>query len=111
MSDIQGAEPAPVVRQFVNEHDREITIAVEGPSSIPENVLTQMEAQQVRNALNDTLPATTAETDLLFRSFLGLRVLRTMCEKAGLSAAGITEELLEDIIAAHPEFPARAMLR
>lgn len=53
----------------------------------------------------------TAE-NLLFRAYLGLRVLRAMTEKAGLSdGEAVTDELIEEIEQRFPVFPAKAALR
>lgn len=50
--------------------------------------------------------------ELLFRSYLGLCVLRAMMRKAKLDAGlKVTEELLQDISSAHPEFAPRSALR
>lgn len=45
-----------VTRQFVNEHAREIKITIEGPNSLSENTLTEMEARHLSDALNEALP-------------------------------------------------------
>lgn len=47
---------ANVTRQFVNEHAREVKITIEGPGSLSENTLTEMEARHLRDALNEALP-------------------------------------------------------
>ncbi|WP_181149659.1 hypothetical protein [Ensifer aridi] len=50
--------------------------------------------------------------ELLFRAYLGLRVLRAMMEKAGLRGGDdVTAELIRDIEREHPHFPAKAALR
>lgn len=50
--------------------------------------------------------------ELLFRAYLGLRVLRAMMDKAGLNGGqDVTAELIRDIERANPHFPAKALLR
>lgn len=44
-----------VRRSFVNELGNHIKITIEGPSSISENTLTELEATHLRDALNQTL--------------------------------------------------------
>ena len=68
------------------------------------------------HARPDTSPGVTAgavqEADLLFDAYKGLLVLHRLLDKIGL-AAGVkaTNDLADRIVAAHPEFPARASLR
>jgi len=49
--------------------------------------------------------AVAAETELLRQSYLGIRVLRTMCSKAGLIAGSMrADEIVGEIDRTHPEF-------
>lgn len=44
---------APVTREFTNELGNAIRITIEGPTSVSENILTPMEANELRAGLND----------------------------------------------------------
>lgn len=48
-----AAVPPAAVRQFTNELGNAIRITIEGPTSLSENTLTPMEADQLRGALNE----------------------------------------------------------
>jgi hypothetical protein len=50
--------------------------------------------------------------NMLFNSYLGLRVLRTICKRLGLDAAGeAADQTIEAIGSAYPAFAARSSLR
>lgn len=64
------ATPSPpvadVVREFTNELGNAIRITVEGPRSMHENIVTPMEAEQLRGALNEhAAPPATPDTTTL----------------------------------------------
>lgn len=50
--------------------------------------------------------------EMLFKSYLGLLVLRTLCKRLGLRAGlDAAEATLKAISEAYPAFPARSALR
>lgn len=54
----------------------------------------------------------TDDEKLLFRAYLGLRVLKTMCAKAGLkNGEAEAADIIRAIEVKHPLFPAKAALR
>lgn len=106
MTDHETAEAAERVRAAIDK------IAALLPNGLSEG--TRVGGMRVSDILRlvEHYDTSKSDDDLMWRSYLGLGVLRTMLRKAGLSlGVQTTDELTADIGARHPEFAGRSAMR